>query len=447
MNADVIVVGGGVSGLAAAVRLAARGASVHLVEQSPKLGGRCYSFTDAASGDVVDNGQHVLVGAYRHTLDYLETIGTRQYLRRESSTPFFAAGKGLRLLRTGALPAPFHLVAGVLGYGHLSMRERVGALRVGRALRRWGPDAESRLAGVSVGAWLDGLGQSDGAQRSLWNPFCVSVMNELPERASALLFARALRATFLGPARNAEILIPTIGQTELYVEPASRFLSGRGGRISAGVEAAGIELAGGAVAGVRLSDGTLLEARNVIAAVPPHALARLVPRAYAGRAPFAHLGEFASSPIVSVHLWFDREVLSPTFVGLLDRDVQWFFNRRRIVGPGSTPGYVSAVISAAYAYVDLPKEELVALAIRDLRALSADAVGGILVGSLVIKEKRATFSATGTADAMRPGTGTPIGGLYLAGDWTDTGYPATIEGAILSGNRAAAQVRQAAERS
>lgn len=437
MSVDAVIIGGGVSGLAAAVRLSRAGLRVALVEQSMKLGGRCYSYRDGETGDVVDNGQHVLVGAYRSTLAYLEAIGTRKFLKREEEIPFVHASAGRGILRIASLPPPLHLVTGMLRYALLAPGERFAALRVGRFLRNWDGSASRPLAGASAEEWLSAAGQSERVRRFLWNPLCVSIMNEAPERASGLLFARALKASFLGSADDAAVLIPTVGQTELYVDPARALLEASGSTVETGADAAALLLNGGSAAGVRLADGRVIEARAVIAAVPPPALQKILGTELASRAPFDALGSFATSPIVSIHLWFDRDLLAEDFVGLIDRDLQWVFNRRRIVGGGGTAGYLSGVISAAYGHVDLPKEELVALALRDIELIAPGCRDTRLLSSVVIKEKRATISATADADARRPAASTPIVNFFIAGDWTQTGYPATIEGAIRSGESAA----------
>jgi squalene-associated FAD-dependent desaturase len=440
VSGEIIVVGGGVSGLAAAVSLASHGQAVRLLEQSPKLGGRCYSYADDATGDTVDNGQHVLVGAYHETLRYLDLIGTRAHLREYRSIPFFRDGGGVAGLDLGEVPAPFHLLNAVAGYGHLSIGEKAGVLRVGMFLRSARRMKDDRLRAMSVEEWLDSLGQSDGIRACLWHPVCISVMNERPRQASAFLFASALRATFLGSAADARMLIPAVGQTELYVGPAKERIAAAGGEVVTGAEVAGIDFDNGRVSAVRLASGALIPARAVIASVPPQALLRILPGATASGAPFAGIAAFGVSPIVSVHLWFDRETLSLPFVGLVGRRTQWLFDRRRILGGVSGGHPVSAVISAAYDEVDLSKEELVSIVREDLGAVAPGSREARLLSSVVIKEKRATFSATASSERLRPGVRTPVGGLYLAGDWTDTGLPATIEGAVASGFRAARAV-------
>ena len=425
------------SGLAAAVRLASRGAEIVMCEQAPRLGGRCYSFTDPATGDVVDNGQHILLGAYHNLLAYLDTIGSREFLKVRSLTlPLHHPQKGFASFAVPPVPRPFHLPAGMLKFKLLTLAERRRLLKVGLALSRRNKSADEKLAGITVDQWLTGLGQSRRAMECLWNPIAIAVMNESPGKASALLFAKTLRAAFLGKKSDSAILLPTVGQTELYVSGALRYLAARKARLLVNTEVASLEIRHSAVSGVVLKDGRRLNAAHVIAAVPYHSLKRLVPPDLQEEKPFAGLHHLKSSPIVSLHLWFEEEVMNEEFVGLIGRRIQWVFNRRRITGGGGKKsGYLSAVISAAHEYAHLSRQELFSIALEDLRGVYPAL--GKLVSSVVIKEKRATFSPTCEAEQWRPGAVTPVSNLFLAGDWTDTGLPATIEGAVLSGNRAA----------
>lgn len=437
---DCAVVGGGVSGLAAAVALAQFGASVLILEQAPRLGGRCYSYRDVESGDIVENGQHLLIGAYQNTLRYLELVGTRKYLRERSGfgLPLIHPEKGVAEFRMSALPKPLNLTTGIFRFTILSLNERSLMLAVGLFLQQWNKKKEEMLRSESVERWLITLGQSAEARRSFWDPIAVSIMNEAPERASALLFARTLRAAFLGKRSDSSILVPTVGQTELYVDGAEKLFQQNDVevRTSSGVEK--VLTKKGIVSGVSLIDGTVIPARAVIASVPHHALGRLLQGATELQDDLARLQQIGSSPIISIHLWFDRQFMDHEFVGLIGASLHWVFDRRKIVSDrGRHPGYVSAVISAAYAFVNLSKEELAAIALRDLHCYLPESRNARLLASIVIKEKRATFSPLPEAEGARLRTKTQINGLYLAGDWTDTKLPGTIEGAIQSGFAAA----------
>ncbi|TAK64718.1 MAG: FAD-dependent oxidoreductase [Bacteroidetes bacterium] len=439
MTNDVIIVGGGLSGLGAAVELASKGARVILFEQSPKLGGRCYSYIDATTGDIVDNGQHVLVGAYHHTLRYLEMIGTRSYLKGESrlSLPFFHPEQGIHTFSVSVLPKPFHLTTGMLQFSLLSFKERKRLLNVGLELQQWNSNKEQHLSLLTIDEWLTSLNQSEEAKKNFWNPIAISVMNELPERASALLFARSLRSTFLGKKADSRLLIPTIGQTELYVHGAEEVLRKHKAIVRVNTSVDRILINSGNSIGVE-AGGKIEKAHSIICAAPYFTLQKLLPDEITTIVPFSHLNKFKSSPIVSLHLWFDKEFMEQELIGLIDMQLQWVFNRRKILKEGGkATSYISAVISGAHDVVHLSKEELLSLALKDIHRVFPESKKAKFVHSVIIKEKRATFSPLNETEQYRHSTETPIKNLYLAGDWTNTGLPGTIEGAVMSGFKAA----------
>jgi len=431
MRADVVILGGGLSGLAAAIGLSARGRAVTIVDQAPRLGGRCYSYVDRKTGDVVDNGQHVLIGAYHHTLRYLDEIGTRRFLRSSPALRLMMhhPAKGFCRFEVGPLPRPFHLTAAMLRYSALSLKDRTSLLRVGLDLQRKSADGETMLGRLTVDQWLTRLNQSAEAKRSLWHPIAISVMNELPEHASALLFARSLRAAFLGTKSDSAILIPTIGQTGLYVTPAQDLLSQRGAKIMLNADVHQMQAKHDRIDRIVLKNGKVIVPSLVVSALPAYALERIFPPVYA---------KLSYAPIVSIHLWFDRHFMKEPVVGSIGTMLQWIFNRRLLFdGAGNSPSFISAVISGAYDAVKLSKGELVKVARQEMSALFPESRKAKLLHAVVIKEKRATFSPTNDNNERRPGTKTKFENLALAGDWTDTGLPATIEGAVMSGYAAA----------
>ncbi len=440
---DAVIIGGGLSGLAAAVKISAGGGRVTLVEQSPRLGGRCYSYRDRTTGETIDNGQHVLLGSYRALLHYLTTIGTGGHLRAEPSLtlPFHHPGKGFATLRLASLPAPLDLTAGILKYRLLSVRDKAALLRAGKWLGSWTPAKEHSIAAATVGEWLAGSGQGGNSRECFWDPIAVSVMNERPGTASALVFARALRMAFLGKEADSRMLIPTVGQTELYVTGARRFLESRGSLVRVNAPASGLILEHGRATGLRLRDGTTLRGGAVISSVPPWAVAGILPEGGPTAPLLAAARAITPSPIVSVNLWFDREFMEGDLLGLIGKQIQWAFNRRSILGEGKGTGAcIACVISAAYDVIGHSAGSLTDLAVRELRAVFPAARTARLVHAVVIKEKRATFSPTPTAEGLRPPASTAVERLYLAGDWTSTGLPATIEGAVISGYAAAQMV-------
>lgn len=434
MSSDVIIIGGGLSGLAAAVELAFQGAHVSLFEQSPKLGGRCYSYIDSTTGDIVDNGQHLLIGAYRNTLRYLEIIGSQHLLWKNPYLYFYHPERGFAKFNVASLSN----IMSLLKFKLLSLCEWHKMLIVGFELRRWDSCLEKELSNLTVQQWLTQKKQSDNAQRSFWNPIAIAVMNELPDKASALLFARCLKAAFFGEKKEASILIPAVGQTELYISGAIEFLKKYKGMIYTNTKVENIDVEKSKVKGVRFKDGSRCTARYVISAVPYYSLKNVIPSSLKTVQPFLFLNKFDSSPIVSINLWFDREFMKMEYVGVIGKQLQWIFNRREILkGEKKQGSYISAVISGARDVVAMSKEELVCIAKKDLEDVFPESKQCKLVHSIVIKEKRATLSATNDIELLRPMTQTPLENFYLAGDWTNTGLPATIEGAIKSGFSAA----------
>ena len=439
MDSDVVIIGGGLSGLSAAVQLALAGLRVTLLEHRPTLGGRASSFRDRATGDVVDNGQHLMLGCYHATRRYLKTVGTAHLaqLQRSLELIFVRPGHPPSRLSCPALPAPAHIFAGLLGLGSLSWAERVRLLKVGSALMATSPAKELRLEAMTVGQWLTSLDQSAEARKVLWDVLAIGSLNDDPAVVSALPFFRVLRAAFLGRRDHSSLLIPRAGLSELFADRGRDFIESRNGRILTGVRAVGIEHNGHTASAVSGLGFPVMKARAVVIAVPYYALERLLGDERAPEILGFRLGGFRSSAIVSMNLWFESEVMAPDMVATLDTTIHWLFNRTALLGRTAKGQHLCAVISGASALVAQNNDELVRTAREDIERVFPNAKDARLRRALVIKEKRATFSPGPGAEANRPGPRTRLGNLYLAGDWTATGYPATIEGAILSGERAA----------
>ena len=429
----VVVVGGGLSGLAAAVRLSSHRIPVLLLEQRAYLGGRAYSFVDDATGTVIDNGQHVLIAGYARTMAYLEAIGTRDRVAVQETPElvFHHPARGFCTFRLPRFPSPLHLAAGIVGTSLFSAADRVRMVRAGIALMRGGAAGD-----LTVEAWLDAHGQSAETKRSFWEPLAVAVMNEHIGVASASVFLHAVRTAFLGDPRGAALAVPTVGLSDLLVDPARAYVEKQGGIVRTGADVADVVLEEGGAASVALRNGERIECAALVLALPSHRLPALLPVSLRESGALAGAASIPLSPIVSIHLWFESDFMPQRVLGVIGRHIQWVFNRRKICREGGGGGHLSVVISAGHALVDLANEELVRIARDDLVSVFGSAVG-VPVHEVVIREKRATFSCTPAVQLLRPGAETPQPNLFLAGDWTATGYPATIEGAIMSGNRAA----------
>ncbi|HTW86878.1 MAG TPA: hydroxysqualene dehydroxylase HpnE [Candidatus Binataceae bacterium] len=442
---DVAVVGGGFAGLSAGVALAERGFRVAVVERKPALGGRAYSFQDPDSGDFIDNGQHVLMGCYGETLDFLGRIGTRDQLFFHPNLEIEMLELGGRRgwLRTAPVPGPFHMSAALLRYRLLTPRERwrvmAGSAQMLR-LRRRDPAA---LECITVAALMDRLGQGARERACFWYPLATATLNEDPEIASAALLAEVIKRAFFGRRSDSAFVYSRVGLSDLYCTAATEFIERRSGVVALHSAVETLELGADAkVSRIRMRDGSALQAANFVLAVAVPQLLRLLPRPLADDPFFAAPQGLGVSPIICVHVWLDREITDAAFIGFIGTATQWLFNKRRIFAQHGAHhgGYLSFVISGARQLVDRSNDELLELVMSDLRAMIPEAHAAKIVKALVIKEKQATMAPDLKSHRLRPGTVTPIKNLFLAGDWIQTGLPATIESAVVSGRMAAAAV-------
>ena len=435
----ILIIGGGFAGLAAAVEAAERGQRVLLLERRAFLGGRAYSMTDRVTGDTVDNGQHLMMGCYRRTLDFLGKIGAADKLKfqQRPRVDFLSEGGSHAQFKCPPLPAPLHLLAGLGGLGTITWSDRARALRVGLALRSLNGN-RARLADITVREWLNELGQSARMQSRFWDLIALATLNEAPERASADMFARVLEEAFLHSKRDSTMVISRVGLSELYTHDARRFVEERGGQVRLNATVERLEFDGPRVKAVVLRGGERFEPATVISALPYFALKDVIPADVAEAEPFRHLATFQSAPIVSINLWYDAPVTELEFVGLLESPVEWVFNKNAIAGAGKQARqHLALVISGAHEAGKLPKEQLIEVARREMERFFPAAQGQAPSHAFVVKEQQATISHTIGVAKLRPSQRTPFENLFLAGDWTDTGLPATIEGAVWSGQECA----------
>ena len=439
----VVVIGGGFAGLAAAVDLAQRGVQVTVLEGRGRLGGRAFSFTDRPSGAVVDNGQHAMMGCYTHTFDFLDTIGATNKLVRQDNlrVEMRHARYGAGAIACSTLPGPLHMLSAIFGYELLTRGERVRAALGGARLMAMRQRRDPRLAEWTVAELLAALGQSPNACASFWYPLALATLNETPERAVAAPLAEVLARAFFGTRRDSQFVLARVGLSDLYTEDARRFIEARHGTIVLNAAVAGVAATADGRLVVHVRDGRQLDADACVSAVPPRVLATILPDALREHPTYRALDQFGSSPIISTHLWFDRPVLDAAFVGLVGTTTHWLFNRTLITGEGNHGGqYLSAVISAGHDLVDADPDDIARRVVDDTRQLLPAARGAQVLRSVVVKEKHATISATPAVERLRPPTHTPLDRFFLAGDWTQTGLPPVIEGAVASGHEAAAAV-------
>jgi monoamine oxidase len=469
---SVVVIGGGLAGITAAVALREAGAEVTVLEARPRLGGATCSFS--RGGLVVDNGQHVFLRcctAYRGLLARLGMTGSVTLQDRFDVTVLRPGGRA-RLRRT-ALPGPLHMGRALTGYHFLSLPERLRVPRAALALAALDP-ADEALDAQRLGDWLAARGQGEHTRRVLWDLFTVSALNVDGDDASLALAATVVKTALLGARDAADIGAPAIPLGDLHGRAGAALLGRMGARVRLGAKAAAVELlpgegAGGAGPGgpagrflVRLADrgrgaaaggngqqardgeAMSIEADAVVLAVPPHVAARLAPPGAvppgAGPGP-AQWRQLGTSPIVNVHVIYDRRVTRLPFVAAVDSPVQWVFDR---TGPsGLRQGqYLAVSLSAADGYVDVSAAELRERFVPAMAELFPAARGARVTDFFVTRERRATLRQVPGCGRLRPGAATALPGLVLAGAWTDTGWPDTMEGAVRSGLNAARAARR-----
>jgi len=447
----VVVVGGGFAGLSAAITLQERRHQVLLLERRGVLGGRATSFPDSLSGEDVDNGTHLMIAGYEATLDLVRRAGAADLLLVQDHLRIdWRDERGWTSLDCPALPAPWHLLAGLLPL-RLPWRSRLDVARLGLAARM---GREPR--GLTLAEWLARLGQTEATRRLLWDPLATAILNETPERAAAVLFRQAFREAFLRTSGAGRLVFLRAGYGRLH-ERLAAYMQARGGVVRRRALVEAIEVEGGRACGVRYAQraegkdeirrgaSTRWEtapADAVVAAVPWSVLPALVPEALRGEPPFSSAARLRGSPIVSIELWLDRVVLDRPMAGLRDSEVEWAFDKGRLYGRTGAPQHLAFIVSAARRALPRSNAALAGAAEAALRRYFPDMAGARVVRSLVLREPEATFACDPGAEALRPGPETPVRGLVLAGDWTATGLPATIEGAVRSGRAAAAHVEK-----
>lgn len=429
---DAVVVGAGFAGLSAAARLAEAGARVLVLEARSRLGGRATAFVDRESGELVDNGQHVLIGCYRETFVFLDRIGASGHVRWQErlEVPMVDGNGRPSRLRCPSLPFPLHLAAGALGWSALGWGDRLALLRMARPLLS-GAASDARPH-ETADAWLVRHGQTGRLRELLWHPLALAALNQPADLAAATPFARVLAEMFGSGPRAAAIVLPARPLHLMYAEPAREYIERLGGEVRTGAPARIV--VGDGVASVVCGADTWRPAA-VVCAVPWFGLSDLFDGevdALQGTIDAARAT--GASPIVTVNLWYDRPVLDDPFVGLPGRQMQWVFDKRLVVGDPAS--HLSLVSSGAADVLRWTNPELIAAAASELSSALPRARGAHVVRATVIREPKATFSLA-PGQPPRPPTRTAIRGLYLAGDWIDTGLPATIEGAVRSGHLAA----------
>ena len=440
----VAVIGGGLAGLAAGSALAESGFRVTLFERRPYLGGRASSYQHPGTGEVVDNCQHVLLGCCTNLIEFYNRIGVEDKIRWYERMTFLEPGGRASVIEPTSLPAPLHTAPSFLRASCLNLADK---LAVAAGLAALTPIAPHDT-GESFLQWLKRHGQTERAIDRFWKTVLVSALNEEIDRISVPYAAQVMRESFLKSRTAGRMGIPTVPLTDLY-NRAGDYITARGGEVRFRTSAESFR--------AEFADVKLLLPGGdesfdfVIPAVPFDVLSRMLPDTTASEPLRQILGRFETSPITGIHLWFDRQITDLDHAVLLDRTIQWMFHKSKLLN-GRTDSsvehnsYVELVVSSSKTLVEKSRQEIIDLALAELREFFPGARDANLVKATVIKEVHATYSPRPGIESFRPSPETVWPRIFLAGDWTATGWPATMEGAVRSGYAAAQCVARVAGR-
>jgi len=432
---SVAIIGGGLAGLAAGCALSDSGYKVTVFEKRPYVGGRASSYEHPGTGEVLDNCQHLLLGCCTNLIEFYQRLGVADKVRWFEEITFMEPGGRIsRFVPKKFLPAPAHNVPSFISVPMLEMKDKIAIARAMSAMSRKLPaDSEENFL-----AWLKRHGQTEKAIKRFWEPVLVSALNEDLELISVRYAAKVFRDSFMKSAEAGRMGLPTIPLSQLYAA-AIGYIQSRGGEVL---------LRNSVSAFTPKADGVAIASSDAertfdfaVLAAPFQSLGNLLPHDEFSTALRAKLERFGSSPITGIHLWFDREITDMPHAALLDRTIQWMFHKSKFQekreGPGS---YVELVVSASKSLVQKSREDILEIAVRELAEFFPIVKEAKVLKAAVIKEVYATYSISPGLDQYRPTSKSQWPRVFLAGDWTATGWPATMEGAVRSGYLAAEAV-------
>jgi zeta-carotene desaturase len=443
---NVIVIGGGLAGLAAGVALADAGCRVRLFEQRPYLGGRATSYA-LPNGEHVDNCQHVTLGCCTNLEDFYKRVGAADKIKFFDRLVFLDPQGMTGIMQADFLPAPVHMTGSFLFFAPLSYLDKLSIARALAAMLFAGGRPKDAYAAepISMFEWLRRRKQTPAAIERFWRVVLVSALNEELDRTDARFGIDVFWKAFLANRTGYRMGVPSVPLSELY-DGCRVAIEKKGGEIILRSPVRGLRFESGTLRAAIFDGGREETAESFILALPQDRTAELLPKEIRFANPaLNHLEKFRVSPITGVHFWFDREVTHEPFITLLDTQTQWIFNKTALYGPGETAAdskgqYLQLVTSASYDLLRKSREEIIDLCLKEVRQALPAAREAQLVKATVIKEAAATFSPEPGVDQWRPVQDTKTPSLFLAGDWTQTGWPATMEGAVRSGYLAAEAV-------
>ncbi len=416
----ILIIGGGLAGLSAAIYLIKEGYQIEIIEASPKLGGRTYSFKSNDKQTIIDNGQHILMGCYSHSLDYIEKINSRNKFYFQKSLKINYIGEKGETFRLSVPrhPYSFNLLYGFINFNVLTFSERISVIKFFIALKMGGikPGADQ-----SVKELLRIHGQSEKIITKFWENVVISAMNTPLEKASAELFVEMIKIIFFSGNKGANIIIPNTGLSEALIFPAENSIKNNGGKIVTSERAIKIKFENGRAVKVLTSKREISDFDFVISAIPSDQLIKIIPEDIVQK---LNVPQLQFSPILSVNFWLKNNPLKEKFYGIIGGEFHWLFNKGK---------YISLIKSAADSLIFLDNNELIETANSELKKYFTILDCTEIIDSKIIKERKATMISDVNSLKKRKKVKYNINNLFIAGDWTNTGLPGTIESSVKSG--------------
>ncbi|MBM04744.1 MAG: hypothetical protein CL766_08195 [Chloroflexi bacterium] len=434
---SVTIIGGGLSGISAAINLIQKGFKITLIEKRPYLGGRTFSFTDSNTNDQVDNGQHLFMGCFKNFIKLLKSLSVydKVYTQKSLKTEILSKGK-IGILKSLPYLGKFHMLPSLLRYPHVNFKDKIRIIygMIKADLINLNDNNAIKLDKITFRKWLENNYQNENTIKNIWNLIILPTLNDDISNVSAYMGLMVIKNSILAKPKEASLGYSKAGLSQLLDMPTQDFINQRSGKILLNQNVKSLNFNNDKLENIKLSKDIVIKSDFYIFAIPFNELTNLLTKNILIQKDLNKISNLSFSPIIAIHLWFDKIIMNQEFLALLESPIQWVFNRNKIEEkPNSQKQHLCISISGASDLINLSKNELIKLSLKEIKKYFPIADSAKLIQSIVIKHSNATIRHLPNSYESRPKNKTSIKNLYLAGDWTKTGWPSTMEGAVKSG--------------
>ena len=434
---SVTIIGGGLSGISAAINLIQKGFKITLIEKRPYLGGRTFSFADSNTNDQVDNGQHLFMGCFKNFIKLLKSLSVydKVYTQKSLKTEILSKGK-IGILKSLPYLGKFHMSPSLLRYPHVNFKDKIRIIygMIKADLINLNDNNAIKLDKITFRKWLENNYQNENTIKNIWNLIILPTLNDDISNVSAYMGLMVIKNSILAKPKEASLGYSKSGLSQLLDMPTQDFINQRSGKILLNQNVKSLNFNNDKLENIKLSKDIVIKSDFYIFAIPFNELTNLLTKNILIQKDLNKISNLSFSPIIAIHLWFDKIIMNQEFLALLESPIQWVFNRNKIEEkPNSQKQHLCISISGASDLINLSKNELIKLSLKEINKYFPNANSSKLIHSIVIKQPNATIRHLPNSYEYRPESKTSIKNLFLAGDWTKTGWPSTMEGAVKSG--------------